>query len=574
MADEIITRQQLIEASADAESLQKFISGTDVEDVLTRLGQKYPTLAKLVRILMETGGFEPFATEAQLLASTPLLPKKASYALDTHNIFLWQNGVWSNTGVGLKAYIDNKWRGVTFGSDLNTYVEAGNYAIPSAVLAEGVAKGNLNYPQGLKATYGATLSVYRSGTGVHAYQVFTTTGQKGIWSRQFIDNANFGAWINHLEKEPESPLMVAGNTLLSSYTESGVYSITSAVLNSGISDAELDYPRFVQQITPNGAMLIVGHNSTNYTYQMLVCTNQSVIATRQSIDAHGNFGDWRNILAQQEKSKKVITFASSTFYFMSNAMSSMISSLGGVYTSDAIAGQAISTMMAHQESNKISISFSNGNTNLNGVASPITLTQTDLGLGEAYGAFNVTLSNGLKGLLNIGNRTFTASNAIEEYETGTLSFDVSFGYGGYRRDAVHIFNIGKNNITAGSSAETVIAATVSMVDYIKDVGNDEFIVVGHFIDRGYPADKKEVVRLINAELKSKYGLKYFDLQDYLMSSQIWIDIGITPTDDDLAKQQAGELAVSLSKDSGHVSKAVNNLFVNKIKERLVLLNYL
>ena len=38
MADEIITRQQLIEASADAESLQKFISGSDIEDVLTRLG--------------------------------------------------------------------------------------------------------------------------------------------------------------------------------------------------------------------------------------------------------------------------------------------------------------------------------------------------------------------------------------------------------------------------------------------------------------------------------------------------------------------------------------------------------
>lgn len=569
---EIISQADMANTKRHIDDIGKTLTSKQIIKPLW--GDEFKSLPLAIQEVIETGGFEPFATEAQLLASTPLLPKKASYALDTHNIFLWQNGVWSNTGAGLKAYIDSKWGVVTFGSDLNTYVAAGNYAIPSTVLAEGVSKGNLNYPKGLKAIYGGTLSVYKSGVSVHAYQVFTTTGQKGIWSRQYIDNVNFGEWINHLEKDPELPLMVAEKTLLSSYTKSGIYSITTGVLNSGISDAKLDYPKFVQQIAPNGAMLIVGHNTTNYTYQMLVCTNQSVIATRQSIDAHGNFGDWRNTLAQQKQSKKVITFASSTFYFMSNAMSSMISGLGGVYTSDAIAGQAISTMMAHQESNKISISFSNGKTNLNGVASPINLTQKDLGLGGAYGAFNVTLSNGLKGLLNIDNRTFTASNAIEEYETGALSFDVSFGYGSYRKDAVHIFNSGKNNITAGSAAETIISATVDMVDYIKDAGNDEFIVVGHFIDRGYSADKKEVVRLVNAGLKSKYGLKYFDLQDYLMSSQIWIDIGITPTDDDLARQQAGELAVSLSKDSGHVSEAVNNLFVKQIKERLVLLNYL
>lgn len=56
MADEIVTREQLVNASLDADSLELFISGSDIEDVLTRLGQQYPTLAKLVRVLMETGG--------------------------------------------------------------------------------------------------------------------------------------------------------------------------------------------------------------------------------------------------------------------------------------------------------------------------------------------------------------------------------------------------------------------------------------------------------------------------------------------------------------------------------------
>ncbi|EJB8486566.1 hypothetical protein MW368_000283, partial [Acinetobacter baumannii] len=55
MASEIITRQELVDAKADAESLEKFISGTELEDVLTRLGIQYPTLAKAVRMISLLG---------------------------------------------------------------------------------------------------------------------------------------------------------------------------------------------------------------------------------------------------------------------------------------------------------------------------------------------------------------------------------------------------------------------------------------------------------------------------------------------------------------------------------------
>ncbi|HFX6222809.1 TPA: carbohydrate-binding protein [Acinetobacter baumannii] len=55
MADEIVTRQQLVDAGLDAESLQKFISGTEFEDVLTRLGMQYPTLAKAVLLIHQLG---------------------------------------------------------------------------------------------------------------------------------------------------------------------------------------------------------------------------------------------------------------------------------------------------------------------------------------------------------------------------------------------------------------------------------------------------------------------------------------------------------------------------------------
>lgn len=99
MADEIITRQQLVDASLDADSLQLFISGTDIQDVLTRLGQQYPTLAKLIRILMETGGWKAYATEAALLATVPTVNPSVGYAFDTKKMYLWNGTNWINEGL-------------------------------------------------------------------------------------------------------------------------------------------------------------------------------------------------------------------------------------------------------------------------------------------------------------------------------------------------------------------------------------------------------------------------------------------------------------------------------------------
>lgn len=99
MANEIVTRQQLVDAGLDAESLQKFISGLDSEDVLTRFGQKYPTLAKLVRILMETGGWKAYQTEAELLATTPMVNPSVGYAFDTKKMYLWNGTSWVNEGL-------------------------------------------------------------------------------------------------------------------------------------------------------------------------------------------------------------------------------------------------------------------------------------------------------------------------------------------------------------------------------------------------------------------------------------------------------------------------------------------
>lgn len=96
---EVITKEKLENASLDADSLEIFISGTDIEDVLTRLGKQYPTLPKLVRILMETGGWKAYQTEAALLATTPTVNPSVGYAFDTKKMYLWNGTTWINEGL-------------------------------------------------------------------------------------------------------------------------------------------------------------------------------------------------------------------------------------------------------------------------------------------------------------------------------------------------------------------------------------------------------------------------------------------------------------------------------------------
>ncbi|EXS25590.1 GDSL-like Lipase/Acylhydrolase family protein [Acinetobacter baumannii 573719] len=112
MTDEIVTREQLVNMSLDGGSLEQFISGSDIEDVLTRLGQQYPTLAKAVRILMETGGWKAYETEAILLATTPLVNPSVGYAFDTKKLYLWNGTIWKDEGNSpldlAKAYADQK----------------------------------------------------------------------------------------------------------------------------------------------------------------------------------------------------------------------------------------------------------------------------------------------------------------------------------------------------------------------------------------------------------------------------------------------------------------------------------
>lgn len=65
MVDEVVTKQELIDAQKDAQSLDDFINGGDEQIVVTRLLKEYPTLANAIRQIYEKGGkFYPTLADA------------------------------------------------------------------------------------------------------------------------------------------------------------------------------------------------------------------------------------------------------------------------------------------------------------------------------------------------------------------------------------------------------------------------------------------------------------------------------------------------------------------------------
>ena len=83
----------------DIQTITDVVKLNETTDVTSQYGDVFYTLKKALYEVIQTGGFEPFLTEAALLASVPTVPKKAAKALDTHKIWYWGGSSWTDTGL-------------------------------------------------------------------------------------------------------------------------------------------------------------------------------------------------------------------------------------------------------------------------------------------------------------------------------------------------------------------------------------------------------------------------------------------------------------------------------------------
>lgn len=96
MAD-VVTKQELEAAKIDVKNAGEAVNEKKI--VNPRYGEPFKSLPLAIQEVIETGGFEPFATEALLKASVPILAKKAAKALDTKKVWLWDGTKWNDTGL-------------------------------------------------------------------------------------------------------------------------------------------------------------------------------------------------------------------------------------------------------------------------------------------------------------------------------------------------------------------------------------------------------------------------------------------------------------------------------------------
>lgn len=270
-------------------------------------------------------------------------------------------------------------------------------------------------------------------------------------------------------------------------------------------------------------------------------------------------------------------FGSSTFEYMH---ASFLENFKGTNAENIFlggdSGAVIESIAARLGASNPAISFPDGEISPHGTA-----VNANWRIDSKMKAFNVVLDNGVRGVVSYqpehGGYEFIAPEESENIPTGDFLFSVIPDSVGYLEDLV-LINAGKNNLTSSdveiNGSLHVFDYTEKMVDFVKSKGGF-FLVVGNFINTNQSAFAS-APRILdcNAMLKNRFGKYYFDAMSYICSDQIWIDIGKQPTDDDLEKQAKGELAVGLSRDAAHLSVPATNAVCAKIKEKLILLNYI
>ncbi|MCO9048746.1 CotH kinase family protein [Acinetobacter sp. UC24323] len=85
--DDMLVPADIIGVKRDIADIEKALNTIGI--VYPRYGEPFYSLPLAIQKVIEAGGFEPFLTEAQLLASIPSFSPKAAKALDTKKIWYW-----------------------------------------------------------------------------------------------------------------------------------------------------------------------------------------------------------------------------------------------------------------------------------------------------------------------------------------------------------------------------------------------------------------------------------------------------------------------------------------------------
>lgn len=270
----------------------------------------------------------------------------------------------------------------------------------------------------------------------------------------------------------------------------------------------------------------------------------------------------------------LVLYGSSTLWYLSSAMANLATRKNMALKNHALSGDTLAAAGLSQGSNIVTVAFATSPI-MQGVAMPVTITNEFEG--NIRGVRNFELSNGVKGDLDYDNATFKATNAPVDGVAVTVGepYRVTEPAWLRVRDGVYVINIGKNNMSSSvDNSDEIFADTVKMINYLP--AGTQFIVGGHYSNQigTTNAQHHSNVFAVNAKLKAKYGLLYFDINELLFDDATWIKLGLTKTSDDIAAIAAQRLPPSLAIDLAHLSTAMSAELALHIENKLTALGYI
>ncbi|MEO4129028.1 hypothetical protein ABH301_03530, partial [Acinetobacter pittii] len=97
----IITEEKMQNLDTDIQHAGEAVNLDKV--IIPRYGDPFDSFPRAIRLLMETGGWKAYSTEAELLATVPTVNPSVGYAFDTKKLYKWNGTAWIDEGLSQLA---------------------------------------------------------------------------------------------------------------------------------------------------------------------------------------------------------------------------------------------------------------------------------------------------------------------------------------------------------------------------------------------------------------------------------------------------------------------------------------
>ncbi|PWR19356.1 autotransporter outer membrane beta-barrel domain-containing protein [Zavarzinia aquatilis] len=261
---------------------------------------------------------------------------------------------------------------------------------------------------------------------------------------------------------------------------------------------------------------------------------------------------------------RISGWGSSTMEYLAPYLSNTAAGFGAGYYDGGDAAARAASILARQGSAPALVSFPGGSAPASGsVSVSVGNVPSSAAIESFTGTFQgSSLGGSLSSSATAWTFTRDGTGSATTVAPGTAFLPTE---GMANRYSIQLLNIGKNDLTAGASAQSVVDAVATAYDWIP-TSDKKALVLGFFVDSGTAGGAAVRTRIddANSALRATYGADFVDIGAYVTSAQVWTDTGLTPTATDLAQQALGNLPPSLAADSQHLNGIANAAVVNKL----------